>query len=99
MRSRLKCDECNFKTTSNTTLIMHKNSNHIKEKVSQIKIKTKMSNRTKCDICDKKFNKDCTYKKHMQKYHETVITNVDNVVKTTKTRHVHTHMKIQQEGQ
>ena len=36
------------------------------------KIKTYTVKRLKCDHCSKKFNKNATYKKHMEKFHQEI---------------------------
>ena len=59
MRIRFTCDTCDYKTTSKTMLILHKSSNH----------QTKATKWKSCDICDKKFNKESTFKSHMKKEH------------------------------
>ena len=62
MRKRFACDVCGFKTTSKTTLTMHTASNH--------KAIQKGSKRIKCSQCNKQFNKESTYKQHMNKQHK-----------------------------
>ena len=57
------CDTCDYKTTSETMLILHKSGNH---KTNE---KQKTTKRKSCDICDKKFNKESTFKSHMKKEH------------------------------
>ena len=63
MRKRFKCDQCGYTTTTETYLINHKETHHNpKMKVT--------SKRKKCDICDKKFNKESNYKRHMMIDHK-----------------------------
>ena len=66
MRSRYSCDNCGFKTTSETVLKLHKSTNHETNKQTQ-QIRTK---RKQCEHCDKKFNKDSTLNEHKQKIHK-----------------------------
>lgn len=56
MRTRLTCDICNYKTTSETVLKQHKQLNHLK------KMNVKNSKRKVCAICSKQFNKEETLK-------------------------------------
>ena len=63
MRTRIKCDQCEFKTTSTIVLKTHTNIQH-KSKVAAT------TKRKICDICKKKFNKISTYNKHVQKEHK-----------------------------
>ena len=78
-RSVNKCDKCEFNTASITMLKRHKSTNHkedeiqivdnrvenLTEEKKQTNVKTYISKRIQCDNCDKKFNKESTFKKHM----------------------------------
>ena len=63
MRIRFSCDKCDFKTTSETMLVLHKSSNHQTNKLQ------KPTKRKSCEVCDKKFNKESTLKNHMWNEH------------------------------
>ena len=63
MRTRLTCDICEYKTTSETVLKQHKRLNHEK--------KSKSTKRKVCILCDKQFNKEETLNKHMKSEHNT----------------------------
>ena len=63
MRSRLSCNKCGFKTTTNAVLKTHIESKH-RQKV------VKPSKRKSCEFCDKRFNKDSNLKEHMVKQHK-----------------------------
>ena len=66
MRPRLSCDQCGFKTTSEAVQKQHKILNHSKNGFTN----HKTSKRKKCAFCEKQFNKEETYKKHIQSTHE-----------------------------
>ena len=70
MRPRLSCDICEFKSTSETVLNQHKNLNHKTTTKNIKKHSTTSSKRKKCEYCDKQFNKEETYNKHVKKAHE-----------------------------
>ena len=70
MRNRIACDECGYKTTSTTVLSQHKKLNHVKKETTR-----KMTARIDCEKCNKRFNKESTYKTHMQKVHQTIVQN------------------------
>ena len=64
MRTRLTCDTCSYKTTSETVLRQHKQLNHEK------KITGKPLKRKVCEGCSKQFNKTETLTVHMKKCHD-----------------------------
>ena len=70
MRPRLTCDICGFKSTSDIVLNQHKKFNHKTTTKTTKKLNTTVSKRKKCEYCDKQFNKEETYKKHVKKFHE-----------------------------
>ena len=65
MRERHKCDDCGFKSISKDVLEKHRKIMHEKKKGPV----AKETKRRKCDACQKRFNKEETFKKHMQTVH------------------------------
>ena len=63
MRTRLTCDICEYKTTSETVLKQHKKLNHEK--------KNKSTKRKVCRFCEKQFNKEETLNKHLKTEHNS----------------------------
>ena len=61
-----KCEQCDFKSTSKIQLNRHKVMQHETKSYNDMK----SSKRKICIICDKKFNKDSTYDRHMRKEHK-----------------------------
>ena len=73
IRPRFNCNQCGFKTTSDIVLKQHVNLNHTKNgcsKTDNNKKKIVVSKRKKCEYCEKQFNKEETYKKHMKTSHK-----------------------------
>ena len=71
MRKRFSCGNCEYKTTSENSLkayigTTHKNENY----ANKILVEKTKSKRIHCDICEKKFNKFETSKKHMKSVHK-----------------------------
>ena len=58
-------------STSEAVQKQHKILNHSKNGFTN----HKTSKRKKCDFCEKQFNKEETYKKHIQSTHETEALN------------------------
>ena len=76
------CDQREYQAASTTNLEQHINREHQKisgnaknEARSQTTKKPYMSRRLQCDGCDKKFNKEETYKKHMKQVHGGKVDN------------------------
>ena len=74
IRPRLSCDQCSFKSTSETVLKQHRRLNHSKNGFTN----NKKSKRKKCDYCEKQFNKEETYQKHMKSAHGNQVKNNQN---------------------
>ena len=79
----------NTHLSSLIALKLHENVNH--------KDKKEHKNRIKCDECDKKFNKESTFKTHMQKVHKA--KNVINVKRKLSARVDREASRRTQEGQ
>ena len=62
MRTRLKCDKCDYRTTSKAVLKQHIQLNHEQKVIKSSKRKT-------CNVCNKQFNKETTFIKHMENLH------------------------------
>ena len=62
------CEQCGFRSGSETLLKRHKDLNH--NEINATTRKTYTSKRLKCEYCDKKFNKFETFKKHMKLIHK-----------------------------
>ena len=71
------CDQCNYKAATKTNLIVHLDNNHKNmidietvDKTNSIIQNTYISKRSKCEICERKFNKEETYLKHKKQDHK-----------------------------
>ena len=73
MSTRLTCNVCDYRTTSETVLNRHKQLNHEK------KTNLKDSKRKFCKFCNKKFNKEETLTKHISKCHTLKSQNNQNI--------------------
>ena len=85
-----QCDQCEYKTASKAMLRMHNRKEHIEQEgekeievnvvqnMTKEKTKKYISKRIKCEICDKKFNKETTYQKHMKSDHVGLVIEKNN---------------------
>ena len=75
-----KCDQCDFESSKEITLLKHKNTKH-EDKVTEKEIEIKVSN-SKCLLCEDRFESDSELKKHVEEHIKEIesldITSITN---------------------
>ena len=89
-KTKLKCDHCEWSTGSKTLLKRHLLNTHETKITETPKENTNnkkyISKRIKCEQCDKKFNKEATFTKHMESVHKKVNILLNKVTLPDKKR-------------
>ena len=80
---RFKCEECDFSTEDNTSLISHVQTIH---NVVKIDIKVEDQAKINCEQCEYKCRLNIQLKKHMLSVHEEVTKNYEEVTKSLKCK-------------